>query len=158
MKLEIRKISGDGDLVLILPEELIQQLGWAQGDEVAASVSGRLGRLLRLLRVELRYPCDWQSDRRRALGAGACHRRLLLAADHARFHLAPRMGCDSRDLARRGDRVAPRACRCPRSATAIVPPTSTIGRLIWEAVSFRPLPGALWIDLDWVLPSLHDSE
>ena len=43
MKLEIQKI-GD-DLVLILPDELIRQLGWAQGDEVAVSVEGRDMRL-----------------------------------------------------------------------------------------------------------------
>jgi antitoxin component of MazEF toxin-antitoxin module len=36
MKLEIQKI-GD-DLVLILPDGLIRQLGWAQGNAVSASV------------------------------------------------------------------------------------------------------------------------
>lgn len=39
MKLEVKKI-GD-DLVLILPDDLIQRLGWAQGDEVAAFVEER---------------------------------------------------------------------------------------------------------------------
>ncbi|TMH20949.1 MAG: DMT family transporter [Betaproteobacteria bacterium] len=92
----------------------------------------------RLLRVELRHAGDRQSDRRRALGAGARHRRPLLDADHARFDLFPRMDGDRRDLSRRGDRVAPGADRDPTTATAIVPPKGTIARLIRSRVSFVP--------------------
>ena len=72
---------------------------------------GVLRGLLRVLRVELRNARHWQPDGRRALGAGARHRRPLLDADHTRCGLFPRMDRGGRDLAGRGDRVNPRARR-----------------------------------------------